>query len=74
MKSIKETIKDVKQRNLKPIFYFTNADFFDIITDKEEKQISATYAVINGNRYVYFYNDNQQIGFLKLKPKVKKFL
>ena len=67
-------IKDYKQQNLKPTFYFTNVDFFDVLTDKEQKHISATYAVHNGKRYIYFYNGKQQIGYLKLAPKVNYFL
>lgn len=68
MKQIIQTIfENDSAKSLKPIFYFTNMDFFDTITNPSERKfITASYKNVGKNRYVYFYYKNKQIGFLKL--------
>lgn len=68
---IQENLKD---NNLMPTFFFTNIDFFETLTNPDErKKISATYSFQGGKHFIYFYRGNEQIGYLKLKKKQQFF-
>jgi hypothetical protein len=70
MKHIIETIQESEniQRNLKPEFYFKSDDFFQILTDAEQrKNIHATYKKEKGKRCIFFYNGKEELGYLRLK-------
>lgn len=61
---------NVVQKQLKPTFYYKCDDFFNILTDVEQqKDIHATYKLINNKRFIYFYKGNEQLGYLQLKHK-----
>lgn len=69
MKNLIEIIQEnnIEQRNLKPTFYFTCDDFFNVLTDiEQQKNIYATYQLIDNKRFIYFYNGNKQLGYLRL--------
>ena len=69
MKNLIEIIQEnnIEQRNLKPTFYFTCDDFFNVLTDiEQQKNIYATYKLIDNKRFIYFYNGNKQLGYLRL--------
>lgn len=60
---------DVRVTNLKPDFYFKYVDFFEILQDREVKNISAKYVKNKNGRFVYFYQGSQQLGYLKLTKR-----
>ena len=56
---------------LKPVFYFSNMQFFDIVADTEQqKYLTASIKRVDDNFYIYIYFKQKQIGYLKLKKQI----
>jgi hypothetical protein len=69
MKNLIEIIKEenIEQRHLKPTFYYKCDDFFNVLTNiEQQKNIHATYKLIDNKRFIYFYNGKEQLGYLRL--------
>lgn len=69
MKNLIEIIKEdnIERRHLKPTFYYKCDDFFNVLTDiEQQKNIHATYKLIDNKRFIYFYNGKEQLGYLRL--------
>ena len=58
---------NVVQKQLKPTFYYKCDDFFNVLTNiEQQKNIHATYKLIDNKRFIYFYNGKEQLGYLRL--------
>lgn len=73
MRNIIDTIyEQASISGLKPIFYFSNMQFFDIVTDTEQqKYLTASIKRVDDNFYIYIYFKQKQIGYLKLKKQTQ---
>ena len=68
MKALKDSIlENLSTTGLRPTLFFSNIDFFNILTDPDEhKNIFAKYVQSDKCRYVYFYRKGVTLGYLKL--------
>lgn len=73
MRNIIDTIyEQASISGLKPVFYFSNMQFFDIVTDTEQqKYLAASIKRVEDNFYIYIYYKQKQIGYLKLKKQTQ---